>query len=153
MPLYNFTEAIIDNYLRDKVDEPVLGSVVYCDLAFGYAEHSGIYIGNGKIAHLNKYGCIEAVTPKEFIDGTTAISIYVSCSDFFAFATGSDEVAERAKSMLGCSRDYNVILDNCHQFSAGCLTGNFENANIFLWMVKDEAKKVILATKWRVWDL
>ncbi|MNP65712.1 hypothetical protein D3C76_1613310 [compost metagenome] len=67
MPLYNMLEGIVDA-CRDSV-LPEIGSVVYCDLALGYMDHSGIYVGNGRIAHLAGTGRIELVSPKKFIDG------------------------------------------------------------------------------------
>jgi hypothetical protein len=54
--------------------------------------------------------------------------------------------------MVNDYRDYNLILDNCHQFTSGCLSGNFENAHNFFWMVRDETFKVLGANGWRVWD-
>lgn len=149
MPIINFAESFVDNVIRDKV-YPKIGSVVYCDLAFGYAEHSGIYIGNNEIVHLNRYGKIEKVSATEFIDGTTAISIYISSSE--GSSDGSEAVAERAVDALGRRRDYNVIFDNCHQFSSGCLTGDFNNSDNFLWMLKHTTKKVLGSDEWRIWD-
>ncbi|MBV7317341.1 hypothetical protein [Shewanella sp. NIFS-20-20] len=57
-----------------------------------------------------------------------------------------------AKAAIGNKRKYNMLLDNCHQFSAGCITGNFENSNNFLWMLKDLAEKEYVFKSWRVWD-
>jgi hypothetical protein len=137
--------------LQDKVI-PIPGSLVYCDL-MDIVEHSGIYIGDNTIVHLSGSGDIEAVSPEKFIARLKGLNksmfIEVSCDEFGV--VGSDEVAERAIGMVGKSRNYNLILDNCHQFAAGCLTGNFENANNLLWMLKDEARKVLGATKWRAW--
>lgn len=144
-------EYIIDEMKRRVL--PVRGSVVYCDLTLGngIAEHTGIYIGNDKIVHLNRHGFIEAVSPKQFISGpTTGFNIYVSCEG--ESAVGCDEVADFAELMIGQSRDYNVLIDNCHQFTAGCLIGNSENPNNFLWFLKDEAKKCLGADNWRLWD-
>ncbi len=59
IPAINFAESFIDNVFRDKVDEPAIGSVVYCDLVAGFADHSGIYIGNNEIVHLNGDGWVE----------------------------------------------------------------------------------------------
>lgn len=148
-PLDNFVDSFVDNVIRDKV-QPEIGSVVYCDLLFGYAEHSGIYIGDGEIVALEKDGRIVARSASGFMDGTTAISIYVSCHD--GHAVGSEAAARRAREMIGSHRDYNVILDNCHQFTAGCLTGNFENSNNFLWMLKDKSQQILGSDEWRVWD-
>ena len=145
------SEYIIDE-MKGRV-LPVRGSVVYCDLTLGngLAEHTGIYIGNDKIVHLNRHGFIEAVSPKQFISGPiTGFNIYVSCEG--ESAVGADEVADFAELMIGKSRDYNVLIDNCHQFTAGCLIGNSENPNNFLWFLKDEAKKCLGADNWRLWD-
>ena len=149
MPIYNMAESLVDA-CRDQV-LPEVGSVVYCDLAFGYMDHSGIYIGNNEIVHLSGNGDIEVVSPKQFIDGGTACSIYVSCRE--TEAVGSRSVARRAESMIGSSRDYSFLIDNCHQFSAGCLTGDFDNSNNFLWMLKDESKKILGSNSWRYWDI
>ncbi|MNE00608.1 hypothetical protein D3C80_930220 [compost metagenome] len=55
--------------------------------------------------------------------------------------------------MVGQTRSYNFLLDNCHQFTSGCLTGDFENSSNFLWMMKDEAKKTLSVNNWRFWDI
>ncbi|SEB14537.1 hypothetical protein SAMN05660964_03810 [Thiothrix caldifontis] len=149
LPISNMIEGIIDT-CRDRVS-PIIGSVLYCDLAFGYMEHSGIYVGNNKIVHLSGSGKIEIVNPKQFVDGGSGCGIYVSCYD--NKAVGSNEVARVAESMVGRKRNYNFILDNCHQFSAGCLTGNFENPCNFLWMLKKETAETIGSNTWRFWDI
>lgn len=124
-------------------------------MAFGNAEHTGVYIGNNKIVHLDGSGLIETVTPKQFLERlggfNSAISIYVSCDG--NTPTGCNDIAKRAKNMSGKRRDYNLILDNCHQFTSGCISGNYENSDNFLWMVKDTASNHINANTWRVWEL
>ena len=149
----NLVESFVDNVIKDTV-HPVKGSVVYCELVFGSAEHSGIYIGDNKIVHLDGSGNIEIVTPMAFLGRlgglNSAMSIYVSCN-VDSLPVGGDAIARKAKSMVGKRREYNVILDNCHQFTSGCITGNFENPDNFLWMLKDTAKNKISANSWRVW--
>ncbi len=151
----SFMKSFVDNVFRETV-EPVPGSVVYCDLGLipGYTvKHSGIYIGDDKIVHLDGSGKIEVVDDFEFKERlhgwNMTLSIYVSSSD--SEAVGSNEVAKRAKQMVGNNRDYNLLLDNCHQFTSGCLTGDFENHDNFLWLVKDKAKEQLNANEWRVW--
>ena len=61
--LDNFVDSFVDNVIRDKV-KPEIGTVVYCDLPFGYAEHSWIYIGDGEIVGLEKDGSIVARSAK-----------------------------------------------------------------------------------------
>ena len=46
---------------------PQKGSVLYCDLSFGIAEHSGIYVCDNRIVHLNGKGEIEVVSPAAFL--------------------------------------------------------------------------------------
>ncbi|MCK8639471.1 lecithin retinol acyltransferase family protein [Acinetobacter schindleri] len=147
----NAGEYVID-LIKGKVT-PVRGSVVYCDLTAGrkLAEHSGIYIGDNRIVHLNRHGYIEIVSPQQFISGiTTGNEIYVSCEG--EWPVGCDEVADFAESMVGIIRNYHVLVDNCHQFSAGCLMKDPENYNNFLWFLKDEANKRLGADNWRLWD-
>jgi cell wall-associated NlpC family hydrolase len=45
---------------------PVVGSVVYCDLALT-TEHSGIYVGENQIVHLDGDGDIQIVSPDDFL--------------------------------------------------------------------------------------
>ena len=148
--LGSIVESFVDNVIMDTV-VPLPGSLVYCDLL--KVEHTGIYIGEGLICHLDGNGAIQITTPNDFLSRLNgwnqAISIYVSCRD--GNAVGSDEVAKRARLMVGQRRNYNLILDNCHQFSSGCLTGDFENTNNFFWMVKKVASKSLNANGWRVW--
>lgn len=151
-PAIGLAKSFRDNVLRDKV-VPVAGSVVYCDV---YAvEHSGIYLGKGRIVHLNGSGEVEVVDAETFLnrlDGfNNAMSIYVSSAD--GVAVGNPNVARRARRQLGKTRNYNVIMDNCHQFASGCLTGQFDNADNFCWMLRGTAAKVLGAREWRVWDL
>ncbi len=151
--LANLGESLLDEVFFDKV-KPVKGSIVYCDLAL-IAEHSGVYIGGGRIAHLDGSGTVEIVTAKTFLKRlggyNPAMRIYVSCDE--DGAVGSQEIAKRAKAAAGKNRDYNLILDNCHQFASGCISGDFENADNFLCMLKHTAQNSINATNWRVWDL
>ncbi|WP_199883051.1 lecithin retinol acyltransferase family protein [Pseudoalteromonas sp. T1lg75] len=148
-PLVNMVEGVVDS-CRVQVT-PVEGSILYCDLVFGYAEHSGVYIGDGQIVHLNGQGKVEVVSPYEFVEGTTAINIYVSCRN--KYAVGCDFTADRARQAIHDKRNYNVLLDNCHQFSAGCITGDFENSSNMLRLLKYECETYFRANIWRQWDI
>lgn len=152
--LYSFAESFVDNVMRDKVVEPAIGSVLYCDLAGGYGEHSGIYIGNGEIVHLDGSGQIEIVGPLSFLNRlgghNPSVTIYVSCKD--KISVGSPAVAARAKSMVGKVRNYSLFLDNCHQFTSGCLTGDWENGDNFVMFLKSTTYKVLGTDNWRSWD-
>lgn len=150
----NLLESFIDNNFREKV-HPVIGSIVYCDLAFNTVEHTGIYVGENQIVHLDGSGVIEKVDPKTFLSRlnglNTAMSIYVSCID--NNPVGNNIVGQRALSMVGKKRKYSLLSDNCHQFTAGCMLNNFENNyNLFIEL-KNLTKDYYNCNNFRVWDL
>ena len=150
----SIAKSVAGNVIYDKVSSLKVGSVVYCNLV-NRAEHSGIYIGNNSIVHLDGSGLIEIVSPSEFLNRlggfNLAISIFVSCKD--GVAVGNSSVGRRAKSMVGKQRKYSLLMDNCHQFSSGCLTGDFENSSNFFWMLKNDVEKNLGGNEWRVWDI
>ncbi|GJG69848.1 hypothetical protein AWS50_18280 [Enterobacter hormaechei subsp. steigerwaltii] len=39
--LFSLAESFTDNVIRDTVDEPARGGIVWCELAGGYVTHSG----------------------------------------------------------------------------------------------------------------
>ncbi|WP_406041279.1 hypothetical protein [Succinimonas sp.] len=164
-PVTVLTESFIDNVLRDPVT-PVFGSVLYVDLAFGSAEHSGIYVGGGEkcIVELTNQGgqcVINLVSPDEFISGGTGFSIYVS--SHHGYAVGKKRAAKRALSMVGCNLGtYNIALNNCHMFTNYCLRKKgcdddssgfsaFLDMEMTLTSIKNRARKVMDADEWRVW--
>ena len=71
---------------------PKKGSVLYCDLSFGIAEHSGIYVGDNRIVHLNGKGEIEAVSPAEFLSLFALQDIYVSCMENSAVGSSTWQI-------------------------------------------------------------
>ena len=148
-------QPLVENFAKrvfmDTVEQLRVGSVVYCGILFGQAEHSSIYVGRNSIVSLSDEGVIVKENPQEFLDGMTkGDTIYVSCKG--KSPVGGREAAKRARDMIGKRRDYNLILDNCHQFTSGCLTGDIENAGNFLWMLKMAAEKTLGADTWRAWD-
>lgn len=151
-PVGKFVDSFVDNVLREKVSRLRVGSVLWCDVHA--VEHSGIYIGNKLIAHLNGDGRIEAVSPYEFMNRlggfNTAMSVYVACSG--GKAVGSKTVAENARGLLGWNRDYKFYWDNCHRFTAYCLTGDYSQKTITFMQLQDLTWDVLNANCWRVWD-
>lgn len=132
---------------------PAIGSVVYCQL--GPVEHSGIFIGNNQIVQLNGRGQIECVSPDKFTDHITTIDpdIYIPCNIKTKEPVGYTISSGRAIDKIDKNRNYNLLFDNCHQFSAGCITGDFENPNNFLTWLKDTYEdtvdETIIWLRWR----
>lgn len=133
--------------LKSKVT-PLIGSILYTDLIYGHIEHSGIYIGEGRVVELNSKGQINQVTLEGFSNTGTGQNIFVSCNG--KNSVGSEIVAKRAMEMRGTERNYNVLLDNCHQFTSGCITGEFENYNRLLRLLKLKCSKFMNADNFRV---
>ena len=119
-PITDLTNLVVDNVIRDSV-EPVPGSVLYCDLFPGVADHSGIYVGGGdecivELSKTNSRSIIQRVTPQEFSSTGTGISIYVSCHN--TEAVGNKSIARTALDMVGTDIGaYSLFLNNCHMFS------------------------------------
>ena len=133
-----YAKGLLKSIFETKVD-PVKGSILMCKIAGGVFEHSGIYVGNGKVVELSGSGFVRQVSMSEFLNNgitRTGSGIYVAC-DPSDDPLHSYIIAKRAKKMLGTYRDYNFATDNCHQFTAGCITGDFDNPVNFFWMLND----------------
>ncbi|MEF4941887.1 lecithin retinol acyltransferase family protein, partial [Escherichia coli] len=132
------------------VDEPAYGGIVQCELLFGLAAHSGIYVGNGDIVHLDGDGTVIKSKAKGFLDRldgwNSAISVYTDCMDLTP--QGCARAAERAKAAVGQHYPYSLLDFNCHRFTARCVTGD-SCPDIWLARHLDSFQK---GDRWRVWQ-
>ena len=118
------------------------GAVVFCDL-FGAVEHSGICIGDNEIIHLDGSGDIEKVDFYEFIARLNGLNDTVFKANLSYFVDEADnpiaskKFIKRAKNILGDSIDYNLFSNNCHKFTSGCITGDFDNSDTTFYELKD----------------
>lgn len=147
--IYSGAKSAIDNLFRKQV-KPEFGSIVFCTLLPPLAEHSGVYVGENTIVHLNSKGDIEKVSLYQFLNRTPAISIYVSSKN--GKAVGNEKVGKYALAQVGKKRNYNVVTENCHKFSSSCLTQNQNNNDILLTKLQSTTKQVLGADQWLVWD-
>ena len=160
----------VDSTIRDKVI-PVEGSVLYCDLWVA-VEHSGIYVGDGKISNIEVEGMAEGAVRRCSAASFTSKSIlgrkiYVSCNKHGA--VGDDNVADYANDQVGERSFYGLVLKNCHQFSQKCIEQSSQVANTSwldvasdmltpdtweptIGLLKQAARQNLGATKWRLWD-
>ena len=149
----------LDNPLQKlfrTCSKPAPGTPVYCNLAI-VVEHTGIYIGDNQIVHLNGDGNIEIVSPQEFVarlDGDNPAKAIYYAAKFNGTPLCKKIIAERAKSKVGDRRNYNVVFDNCHQFTCGCISGNFENPCKLFSLVEMEIqlKFKLRRLNWVKWD-
>lgn len=162
--IISLDDLLVQQTIIETGYEPPPGTIVYCEL--GPAEHSGVYIGKGTIVQLNRHGTIEAVSPETFTDSLATLNRTIMVP-FDGNNDYDDEpwkncntaslcgIADTARTVVGKRREYNVILDNCHQFSAGCITGDFSNATNFLWMLKSLVQEEVNfgdPVLWFAWD-
>lgn len=145
-------------YWADTVDRLVEGCVVCHSMIGEQFEHSGIYIGEYKIVSLsskgkiiNSHAQIVEESTRKFIEGPLNSNrlIWVSCRG--ESPVGDQKVAARARKIVGERRNYNVLRDNCHQFTSGCLTGDFENADKRFTSLKSTVADTLGADNWRIW--
>lgn len=161
----------IDSTFREQVT-PVLGSVLYCDL-WVTVEHSGIYVGDGKIANIVVDGVLASTvsrsSPHSFTSKSTlGHKIYVSCDS--SGVVGDQAVGDGADSHVGEQAFYGLVIKNCHQFSTKCVSYANSNGHVVplleqvsdaifqesweptLRILKDAAREQLGASKWRLWD-
>lgn len=119
--------------------EPEIGSILYCNLGLA-CEHTGIYIGNDRIIHLNGNGMVEIVSPKEFcnrLGGLNPVFTIFCVIDDYGTVISDVDCARRAMEMVGTKKNYNMVWNNCHNFTSYCLMGTdcFCNSFTELYML------------------
>ena len=131
------------SYLRNKYKEqdsqfrhlfyPKKGSIVRVELVGNLADHSGIYIGNGKIIEImedNNKGCVQITDLYDFVYSSsmrTGISIYVAVDKLSKDVIYDEHLVENAKKYLGKKNEYRLLKNNCHSFVYKCIINeNFD---------------------------
>lgn len=115
------------------------GCILKCDLGV-LLEHTGVYIGNGQIVSLNRHSQIRIESATSFFPpGTDPKSnrIYAACYGNTDELLSSALIAKRAKRKVNQKTPYNVFFNNCHRFTTGCITGNFENDVVSFSQLED----------------
>lgn len=115
----------INHYVKNAVS-PEIGSIFYCKIY--NVEHTGIYIGNGKIVELLGTGQVIETDYDRFTQRTSHAFIYLAANENGKPLT-SKELANRAQKMVGTTFQYNFVINNCHKFVAGTILNNY-NLNI-----------------------
>ena len=148
---------ILQHLSGDKLFRLQPGTPVYCNLAGGLAEHSGICIGR-KIVHLDGSGNVICTSPKTFIERKSgsnfAFNIYYAAKRENS-PLGNAEIARRAQARVGKHQTYSVWTDNCHGFTLGCITGNFDQHHNYRLGEIANAISEYYGTddwEWRAWD-
>ena len=153
---FNPGRDVAELFFKDHV-KPVTGSVVSCRLGL-VLDHTGIYVGNGRIIHRDGDGDICEVSPQGFLNRlggfNPAISIFVSCYD--ESPVGGSAIAARARRALNRSsfEGYDFVSKNCHCFTNYCITGKKDNGimDCTLLGVQNCMEEEYGMDNWRTWD-
>lgn len=117
-------------------------------------EHSGIYVGDGQIVHLNGNGSIERVTPEIFVkrelNRAKDKRIFVSVKSGRVY--GEESNAKKALSMVGKKIDYRLFTNNCHMFTYGCVSGDFKDGPPYLSSLQSHLQECKGVDEWILWD-
>ena len=111
---------------------PPPGTPLLVSLALA-VEHTGIYLGNNRVAELRCDGAVAEATLTEFINGDSedplsfrnGTRIFAACDAKTRKPIGARRVWQTAHEAVrrGASRPYDILLDNCHLFVAACAAG------------------------------
>lgn len=153
---FRIAENFVDQVFKTNVS-PKPGCIVKCGLNVDW-EHTGVYVNDDKIVELTGNGKIRKISPGEFLNyssSRTGASIYIACDKENENVLHNYAIAKRAEKKVGSVRDYNVFLDNCHQFTAGCILDDFDNNNTAFWtleMVIEKEMNYGRPIKWLVME-
>lgn len=123
----NFKKKRAKTYPSPEI-RAMKGCILKCDLGL-LLEHTGIYIGRGRIVGLNRHSEIRIEDPTSFFPpGTNPKSsrIYAACYGNTDEILISAAAARRARKK-SIKKRLIMFFQQLPPFTTGCLTGNFEN--------------------------
>ena len=122
---------------------PPPGTPLLVSLALAL-EHTGVYLGDNKVAELQDDGFVKTVSLTDFINGDTApfplrngTRIFAACDARSRKPLGTAAVAKMARRLSDEAyyAGYNLIQSNCHLFVAACAAGMKPNDEAFTKLV------------------
>ena len=122
---------------------PPPGTPLLVSLALAL-EHTGVYLGDNKVAELQDDGFVKTVSLTDFINGDTALfplrngtRIFAACDARSRKPLGTAAVAKMARRLSDevYYAGYDLIQSNCHLFTAACAAGLKPNDTAFAKLV------------------
>ena len=115
-----------NNYLKDTASLNA-GDVIWANRMYrGYPiNHSGIFVGNGRVIHFTTIDKNDANTENAVIHESSFEDFALNCRVRvinFPESFSPEETVERARSRLG-EKGYDIISNNCDHFATWCKTG------------------------------
>ena len=122
------------NVLANRlIAPPPAGTPLLVSLALVF-EHTGIYLGDNRVAELNGDGQVKAVSLTRFVNGTADVfcpirngtRIFAACDVRSRRPPGAMRTLATARAALEegrCRPGYDFAQVNCHLFTAACVCG------------------------------
>ncbi len=129
---------------------PLPGTPLLVSLAL-VLEHTGVYLGENKVAELQDDGFVRTISLTDFINGDTApfplrngTRIFAACDARSRKPIGTTAVAELAKRLSDevYYAGYDVIKSNCHLFTAACAAGMKPSDEAFAKLVEKDVTSI-----------
>ncbi|WP_104629011.1 hypothetical protein [Helicobacter bizzozeronii] len=142
----------LDSYLKK-------GTVAYIQDGV-FTDRAAIYVGNNEFVEFIPDGVVVKISAGEWItstkdrkDGKRNTKAKIESCCLGTTGVGSQEVCDRALSMVGTRRDYGSIMWNDFSFVTGCLSGDFEKVET-TWSstLKKLAERKLGGNNWCVVD-
>lgn len=133
------------------IPPPSPGTPLLVSLALA-VEHSGVYLGGGRVAELQDDGRVVAVSLTDFVNGSpgafpavrTGTRIFAACDAKTRKPIGSIQSLRSAKAAAAgrVRLPYDLVRNNCHRFVAACAQGADWDGRGFGRMAIDAAASV-----------
>lgn len=104
-------------------------------------EHTGIYLGDSRVAELCGGGEVRVVSLTRFVNGDaydalpfrTGTRVFAACDALTRRPLASPLAARTAREAIrrGERLPYDIGIENCHQFTAACVRGVLPSAAAF----------------------
>ncbi|WP_104750435.1 hypothetical protein [Helicobacter cynogastricus] len=121
-----------------------------------FTDRAAIYVGNNEFVEFIPDGVVVKISVSEWITSTKdrkngkrnmRAKFEVCCLG--NSCVGSQEVCDRALSMVGTRKEYESIMYNDFNFVSGCLSGNFEGGeNVWNNTLKRLAEHTLGGNNW-----
>jgi uncharacterized protein YaaW (UPF0174 family) len=132
-----FPAVLYIAYLREKYKdkdkefrirfEPKIGSILRTELVGNVVDHSGIYVGDGKIVEIFNDNGMAKVKEVNFYEFTyssnirTGKTIYIAVDKLTKEVIFNEKIAQEAKKHIGKMTEYELLKNNCHSFVCKCI--------------------------------
>ena len=127
-----------------KPQELKKGAILLCGLVWDKVMHSAIYIGNGMVIERHAKEGIRKIPLKSFTEGKLRTNKVFVLTDENGNIIAEEAWADNAKRALKEKKEadkYNLVENNCHMFTAKCVTGTFDQRIITFLNLKNVVKK------------